>query len=234
MNLKIKKGILKMAFKYNERVMFHGNQRLLIAKLDSATAYSDVIFGTGLVSVSNMKDDSNITNFPADDVPDHATISGAQLLKGTINFMQLDPDVRVKFFGQEETANGKGFASVGVYPQRVVQYATLGTKRGGTRALMVTVYPSMSVTSKPSKQTTTDSADKPTAVNWEAAVQASGSDYYKTKSGRKSAEFEYIFYGEDVDKTLDYIDKGGIILPDFVPGTSTVPASATATRGPGG
>ena len=234
MNLKIKKGILKMAFKYNERVMFHGNQRLLIAKLDSATAYSDVIFGTGLVSVSNMKDDSNITNFPADDVPDHATISGAQLLKGTINFMQLDPDVRVKFFGQEETANGKGFASVGVYPQRVVQYATLGTKRDGTRALMVTVYPSMSVTSKPSKQTTTDSADKPTAVNWEAAVQASGSDYYKTKSGRKSAEFEYIFYGEDVDKTLDYIDKGGIILPDFDPGTTTVIASATATRGPGG
>lgn len=223
-----------MAFKYNERVMFHGNQRLLIAKLDSATAYSDVIFGTGLVSVSNMKDDSNITNFPADDVPDHATISGAQLLKGTINFMQLDPDVRVKFFGQEETANGKGFASVGVYPQRVVQYATLGTKRDGTRALMVTVYPSMSVTSKPSKQTTTDSADKPTAVNWEAAVQASGSDYYKTKSGRKSAEFEYIFYGEDVDKTLDYIDKGGIILPDFDPGTTTVIASATATRGPGG
>ena len=224
-----------MAFKYNERVMFHGNQRLLIAKLDSATAYSDVIFGTGLVSVSNMKDDSNITNFPADDVPDHATISGAQLLKGTINFMQLDPDVRVKFFGQEETANGKGFASVGVYPQRVVQYATLGTKRDGTRALMVTVYPSMSVTSKPSKQTTTDSADKPTAVNWEAAVQASGSDYYKTKSGRKSAEFEYIFYGEDVDKTLDYIDKGGIILPDFVPSTTTVPASAvTTTRGPGG
>ena len=100
---------------------------------------------------------------------------------------------------------------------------------------MVTVYPSMSVTSKPSKQTTTDSADKPTAVNWEAAVQASGSDFYKTKTGRKSAEFEYFFYGEEVDKVLEYIDKGGIILPDYVAGTTTVPASAvTTSRGPGG
>ena len=214
-----------MVFKYNERSMFHGNQRLLIAKLDSKTAYSDVVFGTGLVKVSAMKDEAEVTNFPADDVADHATIAGASLLKGSMTFMQLDPKVRVKFFGQEETQNKKGYASVGVYPQRLVQYATLGSKRDGTRALMVTVYPNMSVTSKPSKETTTDSSDKPTAVNWEAEVQASGSDYYLTGNGRKSSEFEYFFYGAEVDKVLDYIDNGGIILPDYIPGTTTPPAT---------
>ena len=216
-----------MVFKYNDRVMFHGNQRVSIAKLDSKTAYSDVVFGTGLVSVSNLKDEAQVTNFPADDVADHATIAGASLLKGSMTFMQLDPKVRVKFFGQEETTNKKGYASVGVYPQRLVQYVSTGSKRDGSPALMVTVYPNMSVTSKPSKQTTTDSADKPTAINWEAEVQASGSEFYTTASGRKSSEFEYFFYGEEVAKVLDYIDKGGIILPDFVPGTTAAPAAST-------
>ena len=215
-----------MVFKYSDRTMFHGNQRLSIAKLDAADRYSEVVFGTGLVSVSAMKDEAEVTNFPADDVADHATIAGASLLKGNLTFMQLDPNVRVKFFGQEETKNKKGFASVGVYPQRLVQFVTLGTKRDGTRALLVTVYPNMSVTSKPSKQTTTDSADKPTAVNWEAEVQASGSDYYLTESGRKSSEFEYIFTGADVDKVLDFIDAGGIITPTYNPSTTTAPASS--------
>lgn len=219
-----------MAFNYSNRTMFHGNQRLLIAKLDSKTTYSDVVFGTGLVSVSQMADEAQITNFPADDTPDHATIAGASLLKGTLSFMQLDPNVRVKFFGQEETVNGKGFASTGVYPKRLVQYATLGNSKDGQPALMVTVYPNMSVTSKPSKQTTTDSAETPTAVNWEAAVQASGSDYYLTKSGRKSSEYEYFFYGEEVNKVLEFIDKGGIILPDYNPGT-TQPLNPVSSTG---
>lgn len=221
-----------MVFNYSDRTMYHGNQRLLIAQLDSKTKYSDVIKGTGLVSVSAMSDEANVTNIAADDVPDHATMTGASLLKGTLNFLQLDPDLRIKFFGQDTTTNGAGFASVGQYPQRVIQYATLGTKRDGTRALLVTVYPNMSVTSKPSKSTTTDSSETPTAVQWEAAVQASGSDYYTTKKGLKSAEFEYIYYGDDVQKVLDYIDGGGIILPDYVPGTTAVLANsqATATR----
>lgn len=218
-----------MVFQYSDRTMFHGNQRLLIAQLDSKTKYSDVIKGTGLVSVSAMSDEANVTNIAADDVPDHATIAGASLLKGTLNFLQLDPELRIKFFGQDETANGKGYASVGQYPKRLVQYATLGTKRDGTRALLVTVYPNMSVTSKPSKSTTTDSSETPTAVQWEAAVQASGSDFYITKKGLKSAEFEYLFSGDEVQKVLDYIDNGGIILPDYVPGTTTVLANSQAT-----
>lgn len=209
-----------MAFNYNTRTMFHGNQRLLIAQLDSKTKYSDVVYGTGLVSVSAMSDDAQITNFPADDIPDHATIAGASLLKGTMTFMQLDPSVRVKFFGQDETTNGKGYATIGTYPKRLVQYATLGNSKDGKPALMVTVYPNMSVTSKPSKQTTTDSSDAPTAVHWEASVQASGSDYYLTKNGHRASEFEYFFYGDEVNTVLDYIDKGGIIMPDFVPGTT--------------
>ena len=204
-----------MVFQYKDREMFHGNQRLLIAKLTGKNKTTDVVFGTGLVSVSSMEDEAEVTNFPADDVPDHASVSGASLSKGTMTFMQLDPDVRVKFFGQSTTENGKGYASTGVYPQRLVQYVSIGATKSGKKKLLVTVYPNMSVTGKPSKSTETDSADTPTAINWEAPVQASGSDFYLTSDGHRAAEFEYPFEGDEVDKVLEYIDGGGIITPDY-------------------
>lgn len=204
-----------MVFQYKDREMFSGNQRLLIAKLTGKNTTTDVVFGTGLVSVSSMEDEAEVTNFAADDVPDHATISGASLLKGTLSFIQLDPDVRVKFFGQDTTENGKGYASTGVYPQRLVQYVSLGSTRSGKKVLLVTVYPNMSVTSQPSKATETNSSDTPTPINWEASVQASGSDFYVTSKGHRSAAFEYRYEGEEVDKVLEYIDGGGIITPDY-------------------
>lgn len=222
-----------MVFKYKDREMFSGNQRLSIAELTGVNTYKDVIFGTGLVSVSAMEDEAEVTNFPADDVPDHATIAGASLLKGTLKFMQLDPDVRVKFFGQDTTTGGHGYASTGVYPQRLVQYVTLGSKRDGKPKVMVTVYPNMSVTSKPSKETETDSSDTPTAVNWEASVQASGSDFYLTKGGHRSAEFEYFFEGADVEKVLNYIDAGGIITQDYTP-SKQPPTGTSSTSHVGG
>lgn len=217
-----------MVFKYNGREMYHGNQRLSIAELTGVNQYTDVIFGTGLVSVSAMEDEAEVNNFAADDVPDHATIAGASLLAGTLKFMQLDPDVRVKFFGQDTTTNGFGYATSGVYPQRLVQFVTLGSKRDGTKKLMVTVYPNMSVKSKPNKETETDSSDTPTAINWEASVQASGSDYYTTKAGHKSAEFEYFFEGADVDKVLVFIDAGGIITPNYTTSMSA-PSGGTSS-----
>ena len=204
-----------MVFQYKDREMFHGNQRLLIAKLTGKNETTDVVFGTGLISVSSMEDEAEVTNFPADDVPDFASVSGASLAKGTMTFMQLDPDIRVKFFGQSTTENGKGYASTGVYPQRLVQYVSLGATKTGKKKLLVTVYPNMSVTGKPSKSTETDSSDTPTAINWEASVQASGSDFYLTSDGYRSAEFEYTFEGEEVAKVLEYIDGGGIITPDY-------------------
>ena len=205
-----------MVFQYKDREMFHGNQRLLIAQLTGVNATADVVYGTGLVSVSAMEDDAEVNNFAADDVPDHASIAGASLLKGTLSFMQLDPDVRVKFFGQDTTTNGKGYASTGVFPQRLVQYASIGSTKTGNKKLLVTVYPNMSVTGKPSKSTETDSSDTPTAIKWEASVQASGSDFYMTAGGLRAAEFEYIFEGEEVDTVLKYIDGGGVLTPDYV------------------
>ena len=161
-----------MVFQYKDREMFHCNQRLLIAKLTGDNKITDVVFGTGLVSVSAMEDEAEVTNFPADDVPDHASVSGASLVKGTLTFMQLDPDVRIKFFGQSTTKNGKGYASTSLYPQRLVQYVSLGATKTGKKKLLVTVYPNMSVTGKPSKSTETDSSDTPTAIYWESSVQA--------------------------------------------------------------
>lgn len=205
-----------MVFQYKDRELFSGNQRLLIAKLTGKNKTSDVVFGTGLVSVSAMEDEAEVTNFAADDVPDHLSMTGSSLLKGTMSFIQLDHDVRVEFFGQDTTTNGKGYASTGVYPQRLVQYASLGSSRSGKKVLLVTVYPNMSVTSKPSKSTETNSADTPTPINWEASVQASGSDFYTTADGYRSSEFEYRYEGDEVDKVLAYIDGGGIITPDYV------------------
>ena len=204
-----------MVFQYKDREMFSGNQRLLIAKLTGENETTDVVFGTGLVSVSSMEDEAEVTNFPADDVPDFASVSGASLAKGTITFMQLDPDVRVNFFGQSTTDNGKGYASTGVYPQRLVQFVSIGATKTGKKKLLVTVYPNMSVTGKPSKSTETNSSDTPTAINWEASVQASGSDFYLTSDGYRSAEFEYVYEGDEVDKVLEYIDGGGIITPGY-------------------
>ena len=204
-----------MVFQYKDREMFSGNQRLLIAKLTGVNKTDDVVFGTGLVSVSSMEDEAEVTNFPADDVPDHLSVSGAPLSKGTMTFIQLDPDVRIKFFGQSTTENGKGYASTGVYPQRLVQYVSLGATKTGKKKLLVTVYPNMSVTSKPSKSTETNSSDTPTAIHWEASVQASGSDFYLTSDGVRAAEFEYVYEGDDVDKVLKYIDGGGIITPNY-------------------
>ena len=205
-----------MVFQYKDREMFHGNQRLLIAKLTGVNETADVVYGTGLVSISAIEYDAEVNNFAAGDVPDYASIAGASLLKGTISFRQLDPDVRVKFFGQDTTTNGKGYASTGVFPQRLVQYASIGATKTGKKKLLVTVYPNMSVTGKPSKSTETDSSDTPTAINWEASVQASGSDFYLTAKGHRAAEFEYIFEGEEVDTVLAYIDGGGVITPNYV------------------
>ena len=73
----------------------------------------------------------------------------------------------------------------------------------------------MSVTGKPSKSTETDSSDTPTAINWEASVQASGSDFYLTSDGYRSAEFEYVYEGDEVAKVLEYIDGGGIITTGY-------------------
>ena len=81
--------------------------------------------------------------------------------------------------------------------------------------MLVTVYPNISVTSKPSKSTETNSSDTPTAINWEASVQASGSDFYLTSDGARAAEFEYVYEGDEVDKVLEYIDGGGIITPNY-------------------
>ena len=209
-----------MVFQYKDREMFAGNQRLLIAELIGKNKTNKAITGTGLVSVSAMDDEAEIENFAADDVADHATIKGASLLTGSLVFMQLDPDVRVEFFGQDKTENGAGYASTGIYPKRLVQYVSLGSKRDGTPKLLVTVYPNMSVTGKPSKETETNSSDTPTAVNWEASVQATGSEFYTTVNGHKSAEFEYVYEGEQVAKVLNYIDGGGIITPDYNPETT--------------
>lgn len=213
-----------MAFPYVDREFYHGNQRLSIGHLTSANKVEKVVHGTGLVSVSAMEDQASTNNYPADDIPDHATVSGSSLLEGSMVFMQLDEGVRTDFFGQEKTTNGFGFASTGVFPKRIVQYVTLGTKRDGSPLAMVTVYPNMSVTGKPTKETETDSSDEPTAVQWTANVQASGSDFYLTPSGKKSAEFEYRFEGDNVAKVLEFIDGGGILLP-----TTTLAGSSSVS-----
>lgn len=211
---------------YAKRALFHGNRLLTIGDLTEENKIKNVILATGLVSVGAMEDEAEVKNFAADDVADHATIAGKSLLKGELKLIQLDKNVRINFFGQDETANGFGFGSTNIYPKKAVQIVTAG-QVGNDKAILVRVFPNMAVTNPPSFETETDSSEAPTAVTWTAKVQATGSELYKTKNGHTPAEFNYTFTGADVDKVLDFIQQGGIITPNYKT-TDTVAADAAA------
>lgn len=210
-----------MAFRYEGRELFHGNQMLLLGKLKSIDTVdaSKTVYGTGLISVSAMENQTEVTNYAADDVPDHATISGASLLQGTMKFRQLTPGMR-EIIGQKKSTNGYGFASVGDYPSFIAQYVTLGTKQteGGTIPVaMVNVYPNMRLSGDPQFESETDSSDAPTPVDWEMSVQATASPLYSYSGNVKIPHVTYKFEGDDVEKVIADIEKGTFITDTYAP-----------------
>ena len=109
---------------YGERKIFWGNEGLLVAKLDSTGAKpiaKNIKLVTGLVSVGEMEDQAETSNFAADDISDHGSKKGATLLQGEMVFMQLDEGVAEDLMGQVKSENGLGYISTGNYSDFIVQ-----------------------------------------------------------------------------------------------------------------
>lgn len=196
---------------------FHGNKSLIIGVLGDNFAVTKPVWGTGLVSIDSMENQAEAESQYADDEV-WVTQSGAPLLQGSINFMQLNDDLRTDFFGQQEvsaTMGGvsmTGFADTGSYPQRILQYLIEGTAiskiDGSTKAAaLLTVYPQAQVTSTPSKSSETDT-DSLSVVNWTANIQASATDKFVV-NGKKLPAVEFTVVGdEDVAKLKEALKTG--------------------------
>lgn len=195
-----------MAITKDERVMFHGNKHLIIGKLAADGTVSEPVWGTGLISMGAMENQSEAEAHYADDIV-WVSISGAQLLQGELTFMQLNDDVRTDFFGQTQFNAGSmvGYGDTGRYPERIVQVLSEGiaTQADGSqvKAAVLTVYPRMQVISAPTKETETD-ADSASEINWTASVQAMSSPNYVSATGDASAMIEFTVIGDDAVNAL--------------------------------
>jgi hypothetical protein len=197
-----------MAFesKYAAREIAWGNELLIFGTLATEnTQPTDLAVVTGLVSVSAMENQAEITNYPADDVPNHGSKKGADLLQGELALMQIDDEVKTALLGHVATANGLGTIATGQYPKKIVQYispAQRQTATGVEKGYVITVYPQLEVTGEPTKETETESTDGVDPFQWTLPVQASSTDLYKqveadTSVVGKFPEAIYHVWGSD-------------------------------------
>lgn len=203
------------------KVTFAGNKKLLIGTLSDNGTVASMVEGRGLVSVDAMENQAESEAQYADDEV-WTMVQGAPLLTGSMTFMQLNDDVRVDFFGQQEVTakmgatTVTGFADVGSYPQRILQYLIEGTATMADgsveRAALLTVYPNAQVTSTPSKESETNT-DGTSVVNWTADIQATATSKYRF-NGKSQAVYEFQIIGDDaVNAMWAELDKGTFALP---------------------
>ena len=213
-----------MAINYADRKIFWGNELLLVADLvksgETVTA-ENVQLVTGLVSVGEMEDQAETSNYPADDVPDHGQKKGATLLQGEMTFIQVDQTVRQELLGEQKTANGLGWSPTGQYKSKVVQYLHKATKRSALdgsveEGYLITLYPNLTPTGNASKESETDSVDGVDPIQWTLPVQATASDKY-LNNGYKVPSIEYEIWGEQAKKFMEKMEASLFIMfPDTV------------------
>lgn len=211
------------------KVTFHGNKSLIIGTLGDNGVVTKPVWGTGLVSMAAMENQSESEAQYADDEV-WTTISGAPLLTGSLTFMQLNSDLRTDFFGQTEVI-GKvggvevtGYGDSGNYPSRIVEYLIEGTatsKIDGSvqAAALLTVYPNCQVTSSPSKESETDT-DSISVVNWTANIQATTTDKFVV-GGKKLPAVEIQIIGDTEVANLKKALAEGKFLKLGVAGSGT-------------
>lgn len=233
-----------MNLTYAQRAIFWGNEALVIADMALGTGGKIEITNpeivTGMVSVSAMEDQAETANFPADNVPDHGVKKGATLLQGEIVFLQTDQSLLKNWLGQVQTPNGLGYAPTGNWKTKVVQYLIKGrrkTETGFEDGWRVEVYPAMTPTAEPTKESETDSVDGVDPIQWTMAVQAVDSPIYQV-GGQAKPFAEYEIWGEQAKAFAEQMESGlFIMLPDTVIGdgkTLVAPTIAdveTATTG---
>lgn len=186
---------------YGERKIFWGNEGLLVAKLDATGAKpvaKNIKLVTGLVSVGEMEDQAETSNFAADDVADHGSKKGSTLLQGEMVFMQLDEGVAEDLMGQVKSENGLGYISTGNYSDFIVQYVNKARKKtadGVVDGYKINVYPSLKATADAGGESETDSSDGVDPIQFTLPVSASGTPAYRSQ-GKTPASVSYEVWGD--------------------------------------
>ena len=186
---------------YGERKIFWGNEGLLVAKLDATGAKpvaKNIKLVTGLVSVGEMEDQAETSNFAADDVADHGSKKGSTLLQGEMVFLQLDQGVAEDLMGQVKSENGLGYISTGNYSDFIVQYVNKARKKtadGVVDGYKINVYPSLKATADAGGESETDSSDGVDPIQFTLPVSASGTPAYRSQ-GKTPASVSYEVWGD--------------------------------------
>ena len=218
---------MALNLKYGERKIFWGNEGLLVAKLDatgSKPIAKNIKLVTGLVSVGEMEDQAETSNFAADDISDHGSKKGSTLLQGEMVFMQLDEGVAEDLMGQVKSENGLGYISTGNYSDFIVQYVNKARKKTATGVVdgyKINVYPSLKATADAGGESETDSSDGVDPIQYTLPVSATGTAAYRSQ-GKTPAVVPYEVWGEqaiEFEKMMN--DTPFIMFPDTV-----IPAKA--------
>lgn len=214
-----------MKLNYDPREIFYGNEALVVADVKKGVSgkieTSNIKLVTGLVSVGSMEDQAEITNYPADDVPDHGSKKGATLLQGSMTFIQTSQALREDLMGWVATENGLGYSPTGNFKTKLVQYLIKGKRRNVDTGLVeegwrVIIYPQLTPTAEATSESETDSIDGVDPIQWEVAVQATASDIY-TNQGYKVPQIEFTIWGEQAKAYEKKMEEGlFILLPDTV------------------
>ena len=213
---------------YGERKIFWGNEGLLVAKLDSTGAKptaKNIKLVTGLVSVGEMEDQAETSNFAADDISDHGSKKGATLLQGEMVFMQLDDGVAEDLMGQVKSENGLGYISTGNYSDFIVQYVNKARKKtadGVVDGYKINVYPSLKATADAGGESETDSSDGVDPIQFTLPVSASGTQAYRSQ-GKTPASVSYEVWG---DQAIEFEKMMNSELFIMFPNT-VIPTTAT-------
>ena len=212
---------------YGERKIFWGNEGLLVAKLDNTGVKpiaKNIKLVTGLVSVGEMEDQAETSNFAADDISDHGSKKGATLLQGEMVFMQLDQGVAEDLMGQVKSENGLGYISTGNYSDFIVQYVNKARKKTATGVVdgyKINVYPSLKATADAGGESETDSSDGVDPIQYTLPVSATGTAAYRSQ-GKTPAVVPYEVWGDqaiEFEKMMN--DTPFIMFPDTVIPTAT-------------
>ena len=219
---------MALDLQYGERKIFWGNEGLLVAKLDATGAKpvaKNIKLVTGLVSVGEMEDQAETSNFAADDVADHGSKKGSTLLQGEMVFLQLDQGVAEDLMGQVKSENGLGYISTGNYSDFIVQYVNKARKKtadGVVDGYKINVYPALKATADAGAESETDSSDGVDPMQFTLPVSASGTPAYRSQ-GKTPASVSYEVWGEqaiEFEKMMN--SELFIMFPDTI-----VPATAT-------
>ncbi|MDM7533509.1 capsid protein [Lactococcus lactis] len=208
---------------YGDRKIFWGDEGLLIATLDATSGKptaKNIQLATGMVSVSSMEDKAEVSNYPADNKPNHGSKKGATLLEGEMVFMQIDEPVGETLLGQVKSENGLGWVPTGVYTEHIVQYVNKAQKHTAKGEVIngykIVVYPALKATGEGTFEAETDSSDGVDPIQYTIPLQATETPKYKSK-GNTPAQMTYEVWGKQAEEFEKMMEKQLFIMfPDTV------------------